>query len=292
MVEVRRFNSAAELDEAVKVEGKLAFVDIPFEEYRRTNAVSQSSLQRMKMSPSKFKWELDHPRPSSEAQVLGTAIHCALLEPEKFNSLYCPKPKFDRRTKVGKEGADEWDQKNLGKIGLQQDLWDVVERVVARATDSEFFMQFFSEGLKEISFFAQHPAVDLVVRGRIDNYIPDKNVIVDLKTTDCAQESVFNRDIREYGYDLQAAYYMDLVYLTTGVMPTAYVIVAIEKSKDCDMNVFTFSNEYLARVSNLNQQYLHTLAKCVKSNTWPGYEQKFISYVPPEYFNRQLDNFF
>lgn len=291
-VGVKFFRHSSEIDEAVRKEGKLPFVKTPFEVYRQTKAISQSSLIKMKQSPSKFKWDMDHPRKSSDAQIIGSAIHCALLEPDKFDKLYAPVPKFDRRTKLGKEAAEKWAIEHESIIPLQPDDMDTINRVLARASDSEFFMQFFKGGLKEISFFVKDEPTGLILRGRLDNFIYDKNVIVDLKTTDCADEYVFNRDIRKYCYDHQAAYYMDLLESATGTRPDAYIIVAIEKSADCDINVFTFDDSDLKKLSLINRQWLTKLSECINTNKWPGYEQKFIEYRMPEYLTKSLDNLF
>ena len=80
------------------------YLDIPEEVYhhRDIKALSHSSLKLMKESPSKFKWNMEHPRAQSRAQSLGTLVHKAVLEPDEFEKLYAPMPKFDKRTKAGK----------------------------------------------------------------------------------------------------------------------------------------------------------------------------------------------
>ena len=136
-----------QLDEIVRLisdsGGKIGPVVCGDEVYRKSPGVSQSTLKKMALSPAKCLWDMEHPRPPSEAQELGTAIHAALLEPELFNKTYTVRPKFDRRTKVGKEGAERWEADNGDKKGIDQADMDTVNRVAARVFDNDFYARFF-----------------------------------------------------------------------------------------------------------------------------------------------------
>ena len=103
-METIKIGTAHEVDEQIKEKGKLGFVDIPAKEYHATKAVSQSLLKRLGQSPAKLRWHLDHPQDEkdSPAKRVGSAVHCALLEPEKFESSVVVMPDVDRRTKAGK----------------------------------------------------------------------------------------------------------------------------------------------------------------------------------------------
>src|SRR5262245_29847218 len=43
-----------------------------------------STLKHMAVSAKLLKWRMEHPEPETPALVLGTAIHCAVLEPQEF----------------------------------------------------------------------------------------------------------------------------------------------------------------------------------------------------------------
>jgi hypothetical protein len=97
---------------------------------------------------------------------------------------------------------------------------------------------------------------------------------------------VFNKDITDYGYLTQAAFYCDLVEAASGWKPEAFVIVAIEKSRDCDMVAFYFEREVLDVGRKIYRKWLTRLNDCLKSNQWPGYDLEFVRYQPPEWLVR------
>ena len=248
--------------------------------YRLSPGVSQSTLKMMRQSASKCLWELEHPRPPTEAMELGTAIHAALLEPDLFNSHYVIRPKFDRRTKAGKEACEAWEAQNNGKKGIDQSDMDTVNRVASRVHDNDFFARFFKAGEKEVSFWGRDEDSAALKRCRIDNYIAEANILVDLKTTECAAPDVFSRDIWKYLYHVQAAYYVDLVKEVTG-RDCAFFVVAVEKSKDCDVTVHLIGQEALANGRSMYKRWLKDYQRSIAMHEWQGYEQKIHTYMPP-----------
>lgn len=286
------FKTLEELNKELSKAKQHAFLDIPPDLYHASDAVSHSSLKRMEESAAKYKWELDHPneRPPSKAFELGTAIHCALLEPEVFEKTYAAMPKFDGRTKEGKAGKADWEISNQGKIGLQPEEWKSLTKVRQSVLTDQFYKQFFVSGKKEKSFFADDPETGLRLRCRPDNYVVESGIVVDLKTTDDASQHSFNIDITKYKYFVQASFYVDVLELATGVRPKAFVIVAVEKTKDCDMNAFYISEEELELGRKMYRTWLRKLSECIKSNAWSGYERQFIRYKAPQWLVEQYSN--
>jgi exodeoxyribonuclease VIII len=64
--------------------------------YADIEAVNWSSLKHMSVSPLHYQHRLKNPQPSSAAMRMGTAIHCALLEPERFRDTYLVEPDFGK----------------------------------------------------------------------------------------------------------------------------------------------------------------------------------------------------
>jgi hypothetical protein len=75
---------------------------VPFADYQAMRGINQSTLKHFSRSAAHVRHSLDDRRPGTPAQLLGTAMHCALLEPDRFRRDYFLPPKADRRTKVGK----------------------------------------------------------------------------------------------------------------------------------------------------------------------------------------------
>lgn len=314
-----KFGDTASVNDHVKKNGVLAYADMPAEVYHSTSAVSHSMLKMLKQSPAKLRWEMDHPRKQSAAFAIGTAIHAALLEPDIFEATYRVKrdkpveperpphlADVTRRSAEGKAKLDAWEltwlpkyqedlalweKERANKTMLSQEDMDTVTRVHARTMDDDFFGQFFSSGEKERSFFAKDEQSGLVLRCRPDNLVETKHgqFIIDLKSTDCAQEFIFNGDITKYGYLTQAAFYLMTVEMATGKRPDGFAIIAVEKSRDCDMQAFYFEDEEIELATKMCRQWLTVLARCIAADSWPGYERRFIKYRAPEWLARSLE---
>jgi hypothetical protein len=108
-------------------------------DYADIDAMNWSTLKHLATSPLMLRYRVDHPREDTKALARGRAIHCALLEPERWTREYIvepewggrksnetkakraqwlcntadgdfvAKPNFDRRTKKGKEAESEWE---------------------------------------------------------------------------------------------------------------------------------------------------------------------------------------
>jgi exodeoxyribonuclease VIII len=58
------------------------------QDYAAIPAINWSSLKHLHESPRLYRHRQEHPQPQSQAMLLGTAFHCAALEPHLFESRY------------------------------------------------------------------------------------------------------------------------------------------------------------------------------------------------------------
>jgi exodeoxyribonuclease VIII len=63
-------------------------------DYASIEALNWSTLRHLATSALLLQWRADHPQPDSRAMMLGRAIHCAVLEPERWASDYIVEPDF------------------------------------------------------------------------------------------------------------------------------------------------------------------------------------------------------
>lgn len=284
-------NTVSAIEKLLETSHYIGPIDCPEEVYRASPGVSQSDLKKFEMSPAKAVWEMEHPSKPSEAMQLGSAIHCALLEPDLFDEKYILKPKFDRRTKIGKQEAIDWEAANFGKSGLEQNEMDVINRLAARFYNDDYFGRFFKGGKKEASFWSKDSETGLIKRCRLDNYNDEMCFLVDLKTTMCAYPPIFERDIGKYKYHIQAAYYTDIVReVTSHGWP--FVIVAVEKTKDCDISVHLISDAAICHGREMYKRYLRQYAHVKKTNIIGGYEKNINVWDLPKWADVNFENNF
>jgi len=67
--------------------------------------LSYSALKAYAKSPNHYLMYVGREFVETPAMVLGSALHCLVLEPQEWSKRYITAPKFDRRTKAGKEQA-------------------------------------------------------------------------------------------------------------------------------------------------------------------------------------------
>jgi hypothetical protein len=77
--------------------------------------LSYSALKAFAKSPNHYLQYVNREFVETPAMVLGSALHCAVLEPNEYGKRYTIAPKFDRRTKAGKEQAEAWELAADGK---------------------------------------------------------------------------------------------------------------------------------------------------------------------------------
>ena len=242
--------------------------DMPFEQYLAVDAASNSILSKVRVSPAHC-WEyMNRRRESTEAQVIGQAVHCLVLEPESFPSRFAEAPEVDRRTKVGKDLWTEFCQSNPGKTILKIDHANVA-RSVSRAILGHETARVLLAGIHpEMSIFWDDRETQC--KARVDAWNAPLGVVCDLKTTTNASARFFERQIIQLGYYRQAAWYMRGMR-ACGLEPKSFVFIAVEKEAPFGVSLFSISRDLLSVGDDENVRLLEIFAKAKREDVWPGY---------------------
>lgn len=252
------------------------YAGIPNEQYHAGPGISQSALSVVSRSPLHYWAQYIDPdreaREPSPAMKLGSAIHAAVLEPDLFAQRYVPAPKVDRRTKEGKSIWEELvalaDQN--GAELLPADDFRTCQAIAQQVRSHPTARKVFANGQAEMSCYWTDRETGLLCRCRPDWL--SMPIIVDLKSTDDASASAFQRSAWNYRYWMQAAWYIDGVEQATGLRPDAFIFAAFEKSAPYAC-AFYFADEAMLEIGRREyRKLLHQLADCISSDTWPGYD--------------------
>lgn len=249
--------------------------DLSNAEYHSLPEVSKSQLDEMARSPAHFHARCIEKlvaREETDAMRIGTALHTAVLEPERFVSDYVVRPKYDRRTKEGKLASDAFNREHADKTKLDDDDHALVLAMShAIANHRAATLLFERSPLREVSYFWRDEDTGVECRCRPDAVLDGGRVLVDLKTTEDASPRGFARSIANYGYHRQAAFYLDGVEAVTGVRPEAFVFVAVEKTAPYVVGVYALDIDSIELGRRSIRRDLEALAKCRATNKWPGY---------------------
>lgn len=242
--------------------------DLPFSDYLAGPEVSKSSLWTLHTrSPAHARIEKE----TSNAMQLGTAIHCAVLEPDCFCQRFHRGPE-DRRGNRWKEALDEYGERLL-TAGDYDDALAVRDAlrhhpIIRRLTGAG--------SVREVSAFATDAETGLRLRARPDAFAPSCGLMADLKTTSDARASEFARRVGQLGYHAGEAFYTD-VWRAAGGDLDAFVFVAVEPRPPYAAQVYELTPDAVEEGRAIIRKALDRWADCAERNEWPAYPAEIVS---------------
>jgi hypothetical protein len=226
--------------------------------------VSSSGLKMMERSPAHFRFQAK--RTPSRAMELGTAIHTALLEPERFAADYVLLRDVEdrRRTEYKQAVAVHGSERVL--VSTEADrVAGMQEAVLSNPAMGERFRR---SGWRELSLFVRDPVTQVLVRVRFD-LLTDGGLIIDLKSAaDCSAEA-FSRSCANYGYDLSAALYDDAFQWATGSASAGFEFAVIESEMPHAHKLYEPDHLMMQAGRKRYRAALDLFAECEKDNHWP-----------------------
>lgn len=246
--------------------------------------ISKSSLDLLNKSPANYKYWLGKDREQTKAMALGSAVHCAVLEPERFAETYVKAPDVDRRTSAGKA---EWVaalRVNAGKLMLAPEDYETCLLMMQAVRSHPICSWVLAEGEAEMACVWK-PGVDEVIsKAKIDFLSTD--YLVELKTTESAHPEAFAKSVISYRYHVQLAYYLDGLGIAAPQRKVKPIVIAVESRPPYHVSVFTPSSEMLSVGRSEYQKNLETYAKCLRENHWPGYPCEMRELSLPAWYGR------
>jgi hypothetical protein len=273
-----------------KSNAKIEYVKDTFEEYLGNKThVSASDLKNFLNSPRYYyykKHEEVREKNKNEQRhfPIGSAVHELVLEPELFWSNYCVAPKFDMRTKLGKEAYAEFLQTSDGKTILYEDELEMATDMAMVGTKNETFMELIKDSYRELSCYTEDEKTGLLLRMRPDSFAKNKSTIVDIKTCKDSSPRGFKKDVYSYSYSLSAAFYMDFL------KRDYYVFCAMEKQKPYQTALYVLDDEMTDYGRKQYRMALDLLKWSKDNNFWCDYNEFEILKECYELGN--LDEFF
>ena len=226
--------------------------------------LSYSSLKEFGKSPAHFIAYKNKERTESAAMRFGTAVHSAVLEPEKFKAEYLTTD-VRRGTKAHKALMEE----NPEKSFLNGSDWFGIGRIKDNVQRNELASDLLNH-CDKIEQLVEGEIEGIPFRGFVDAMSSD--YLVDLKTTKDGSEREFQRSAFNFKYYLQAAVYREL----TGV--DDFWIITAENSAPYTITPYLMSQSYLDR------GYAELMKLISDFKAWDGKAQGYTAKTDTEFF--------
>lgn len=237
------------------------------EYHAATDRVSHSAKECFRRSREAYRAQyidktIPWPEPT-EAMLLGTAIHAALLEPEWFATNYVASAKFDRRTNAGKAAAAEYAEQNAGKIIMDIEAWLTVNAVREAAMANRIVRTILEETppeMREHTLAWDCPETGVPCKCRRD--INHPNMQADLKSLAIPMSaSAVARRVAEFGYQRQGAFYRVGEKMFTGD-DKPFVFIFLGTKPPYSVGVFDIDADDLEFAHKQNMETLAEMERC------------------------------
>jgi len=211
------------------------YYGIDNDEYRASAPISKSDLDYFQTNPAQYIWSRNAPVDPEKLDAMdnGSALHCLMLEPEKFKDRFIEMPYFYCRTNKGKEDKAAWIEEKRGS-GMTILEYEYARKlpIMRDSLLAHPYVRgiFESDRDAEVSGFFTDPETGLMVKFRPDISLRGAPLLADLKKI--AQFDRMDYVFEDHGYHVQAALYSDGYKAITGVYPP-FVFLAVSDTVNC-----------------------------------------------------------
>jgi len=236
-------------------------------EYCQHPALNFSLAKHLLKSPAHFKAAQDEDREETEAMRIGTLAHSMVLEGKNLLDLYAIKT--HGMSFASKEGK-HWRDKQTLPILTQEDA-EGIPRIAAAIADNPDARRILA-GCKERETPIIATMHGVLCKALIDLHDPasGKWTVGDFKTAQDASPREFAKNAYKMDYDMQAAWYSDVVAIYYGIEnPPWWFWIVAEKKPPFVNSVYVPSDEFMQSGRNKVERALTIYKECLASGEWP-----------------------
>lgn len=234
-------------------------------------SVSSSQVRHLlEVTPHRWQWERDNPRPSSSAMEWGTALHTLVLG--------VGMPPVDTgydtwNTKAAKDKVAEVRAK--GGIPMKPNDFRAVHGAAERLRTHPAAAPLLASGDSELSAWARDPDTGIMLRARADrvHWIDERTAVIgDVKKSSEPGPDEFAWSVDKYGYHRQQAFYQR-VFELLGIR-TSFVFLAVCSDPPYEPYVVELPDRAVELGERDNARALAIYAKCLADDNWPTHDSR------------------
>jgi exodeoxyribonuclease VIII len=260
-------------------------------EYFAHPYISNSDLKLINRSIKHYLWNKQHPEKTS-AMIFGSAFHCYILEPEKFDERFVVNPFDSKRTNAYKDWAlqvgdlDILTKDDMEKLkGMKEALLENPEvRALLNIDESFNFL-----GPHEVEKVHLFKFMGIGCKCKTDYESLQRDMIVDLKTCqDVSDSDEVVKIIIDYDYHQQSTFYQLGYSLDYKVEPPMFFFIFIEKEPPYGIRIKYCDKEFerigLAQIKQGLSRWKYYLDNRESKSEYWGYTPNPSTALCPNWF--------
>jgi hypothetical protein len=241
-----------------------------FEEYlSKTDYVSANDLKVFLKSPRHYFYEKNRTYVKADKKhfTFSSALYEYIMEKAKFENNFIIAPKFDRRTKKGKEDYDSFYEDAKDKIVIDELNMQMIEQVSVNVQMNKTFMKLLQDSYYETSYYTKDKITGLKIKLRPDILPTSENTILDIKSYIDGSPKSFISDVFDNDYGLSAAYYMDFLN------KEKYIFAAMEQNAPFQISLYVLNDGIINYGKQQYRMGLDLLKWSLDNNYWCDYTE-------------------
>ncbi|MBE8596813.1 PD-(D/E)XK nuclease-like domain-containing protein [Xenorhabdus sp. BG5] len=238
------------------------YYDISNEGYHKDEAIGSTSVKAISLSPANLYF---NPFKGNKSSHLGTAIHAALLEPDKFERDFILKP--DIKTRASAEYKALLQHAEAEKILVNGEVETVTQMVKSARMNGDFMDYLNDRGHSEVSMFATCPETELNLKCRFDRLSESAPYPLDIKSCRDATERKFSQQFGKLHYHVQAAFYLYVLKLVTGRELNQFCFFALQNNPPYSNCMYYIGEDSLELGYKVMFESLYKLKACMEDES-------------------------
>jgi exodeoxyribonuclease VIII len=245
--------------------------------YREADGLANSDALMIEHNPGDFVWSKSAPRNNAKSKTtdIGTALHCAILEPEKYKD-HIVVSALKGRTAKGFE-AEQLENKN--KVVLTSDEYDQVNLMAKSVLCHPAAKSILDlVGDCESSVFVEDKETGAHLKCRPDkDAVQSAGIVIDVKTTanidDWRSDKQWINPLYKFNYGHGASFYTDVLEQHYNTEIESFVFLVIQNSVRLGrypVAVFTISKAELIDLGfwDRHRANISEFSRCKKDSDW------------------------
>jgi hypothetical protein len=243
--------------------------DMPAEAYHAIEAMSYSGAKKMLQSPAHYLLNRTRPKPSTDDQIFGQAVHCGVLEPDAFESRFAALPKLDMRTTAGKLAKAELAEKFPTHTLIGAGDFDRARRCIDSILGHPGARLLLEGAQTEVSLFWNDGRYGVPCKCRWDLF--NHGGVGDVKTIDDASAETFAKRVASNRWHAQAAHYLSGGEHVRNETPRFFAHIAVEDEPPHGVACYYLDVESILAGAHLMNRALERYAAALASGSWSAY---------------------